>query len=82
MGTEKRKVSASARWLLVAVLATILAFVFFWWFIQTAWLGSFPGRDVAYYSFWAYIQLAVAAGLFVFAIYSFVRVGRTNEPLS
>jgi hypothetical protein len=79
MGVEKREVLTSARWMLVAVTAAILAVVFFWWSIQTAWLGSFPGRDVAYYTFRAYSQLAVGVGFLVFAIYSFVRVGRTKE---
>ncbi len=38
------RTSKSGLWLLGAVLSLLAAFVFFWWFIQTAWLGSFPGR--------------------------------------
>jgi hypothetical protein len=65
-----------------AILSLLAAIVFFWWFIQTAWLGSFPGRDLVYYSFWAYSQLAAAVVLLAFAVFAFVKVGRNNEPFS
>ncbi|HXU52608.1 MAG TPA: hypothetical protein VN789_11230, partial [Casimicrobiaceae bacterium] len=76
MGVTNHWISASTRWLLAAVAALILALVFLWWSIQTAWLGSFPGRNIVDYSILAYLQLAVGIGSFIFAIYSFVRVGR------
>jgi hypothetical protein len=50
--------------------SALVAMYFFFWAIQTAWLGSFPGRDVDLYSRWTYIQagvslLAVLVGVLV-----------------
>jgi hypothetical protein len=50
-----------------------LALYFFMWSIQTSWLGSFPGRDIAYYAFWAYSQLAASVIFFVFAVVSLLK---------
>jgi hypothetical protein len=52
---------------------------FFLWFIQTAWLGSFPGRDVALYSLWAYSQLAVSLAFLFAAIVVGVKGGRSSK---
>lgn len=38
------------------------------WGIQTAWVGSFPGRDHAWYSILALIQFALAVVLVVASI--------------
>lgn len=38
------------------------------WAIQTAWLGSFPGKDVSYYSLWTYLQFGGGVFLFLCAI--------------
>jgi H+/Cl- antiporter ClcA len=46
----------------------VLVIIFLIWAIQTAWLGSFPGRDTDVYRFWFYVQLAVSAGSVVMAI--------------
>ena len=55
---------------------SLLALYFFWWFIQTAWLGSFPGRDISYFAFWAYTQLGVSVICLAAAIWCFVRALR------
>jgi hypothetical protein len=46
----------------------LLALYFFWWMIQTAWLGSFPGRDVEVYSRWALWQFLASVTFLVLAI--------------
>ncbi|MCE2969729.1 MAG: hypothetical protein LW847_05840 [Burkholderiales bacterium] len=35
------------------------------WFIQTAWLGSFPGADREYFGRWSLIQFVVSVAFFV-----------------
>lgn len=67
---------------LCAVFGFCLALYFFMWFIQTAWLGSFPGRNVSYYAFWAYSQLAASILLFLFACISLILGLRIKEPVS
>jgi uncharacterized membrane protein len=54
-----------------------VAFYFFAWSIQTAWLGSFPGRDVEKYALWAYSQLACAVLALIFAIVCFVKAKKS-----
>ena len=69
------------RWSLIGVCATVLALFFLWWFVQTSWLGSFPGRETATYAFWAYVQLAAGVGLLAVAVAAFVRAGRSRGRL-
>jgi hypothetical protein len=69
-------------WLLTAILSMLGMLIFFWWFVQTAWLGSFPGRSVAVYAFWAYTQPGISVAFLILAVYAFIKIGRTNEPLS
>jgi hypothetical protein len=47
------------KWLMWVVTAICLAVsvVCLMWAVQTAWLGSFPGRDQSKYSIWAALQL-------------------------
>jgi hypothetical protein len=60
------------------ILCGLIALYFGSWFIQTAWLGSFPGADRDYYGRWSLIQFVVsivffvamlAAGVVLFAAY-------------
>lgn len=80
--SKQPRILKSTLWLLSAILSIVGALSFFWWFVQTAWLGSFPDRNVVSYAFWAYAQRGVSVALLIFAVYAFVRIGRTNEPLS
>jgi hypothetical protein len=52
----------------IVVGCVLFSGYFFLWFIQTAWLGSFPGRDVAFYARWAYSQLAASLVLLIMAV--------------
>jgi hypothetical protein len=73
---------ARTGYIISAIGALLLALVFFWWAIQTAWLGSFPGRDTEQYAFWAYTQLAAAILFLVIAAIAFLkaRKARTRPP--
>jgi hypothetical protein len=49
-----------------AVIATGLLCAFFAsWFIQTAWLGSFPGADRDYYGRWSLVQFLTSVAFLV-----------------
>ena len=64
----------------IAVVACVLlALYFFMWAIQTAWLGSFPGRDIEAYTRWTYMQLVVSIAFLVAAIVSFIKAWRYRE---
>jgi hypothetical protein len=63
-------------WLLAGIIGTLVALVFLWWSVQTAWLGSFPGRDLEAYSRWALVQFALCVAFLLFAIVAFVRFVR------
>jgi hypothetical protein len=63
-------------WLFAGIIGVLAALVFLWWAIQTAWLGSFPGRDVEAYSRWAIVQFALCVAFLLFAIVAFVRFKR------
>jgi hypothetical protein len=65
-------------WLVLAILGLLGTGVFFWWFVQTAWLGSFPGRDVATYTTSAYIQLALAVASLAFSVVAFVKSAKAS----
>ena len=64
-------------WLASGLLGVLSALVFFWWSIQTAWLGSFPGRDIASYARWAYAQMGMFILSVVFAVVAFVKCAKT-----
>jgi len=49
------------------------------WTIQTAWLGSFPGRDIDKYTLWAFLQLAAALVLAGCAAVAILRARRTTN---
>lgn len=55
------------KWMLwvLTILFLLIAVVLFMWSIQTAWLGSFPGKDKSKYALWAALEIA---GAFAFAI--------------
>ena len=63
---------------LAGVLAILLSLVMFWWALQTAWLGSFPGREAQPYGLWALLQLTVGIALVVAAVGAFRRARRVN----
>ena len=76
-----RSLNTMRRGLYWAIIAgcLLLSGYFFLWFIQTAWLGSFPGRDVAYYARWAYTQLGTSALLLVAAVVVAVKGRRSPK---
>lgn len=55
-------------WCLVLGCLALAGYCFLW-SIQTAWLGSFPGRDLELYRQRTYLQLA---GSFVFLVVALV----------
>jgi hypothetical protein len=61
-------------WFLLAVSGAIGALFFLTWAVQTAWLGSFPGRDVDFYSRWAYVQFALFVACTILSIFVTVRL--------
>jgi membrane protein implicated in regulation of membrane protease activity len=56
-----------------------LAAYFILWALQTAWIGSFPGRDVQAYSVRFYWQLGAAVGFLMFALVVGVRYRRRRQ---
>ena len=54
-----------------AVISLLGSLYFLMLTVQTAWLGSFPGRDVEAFSRWAYMQLGASIVFFVVAILFF-----------
>jgi type VI protein secretion system component VasF len=43
---ERRTMKKKTKYWIAAAACVLLAMYFFMWTIQTAWLGSFPGRDI------------------------------------
>lgn len=83
-----KRLSIAKLWAVV-IAAGLLALYFFTWFIQTAWLGSFPGADRDYYSRWSLIQFVTAVvflGAMVFFVVALFRrykeEGRSNANVS
>jgi hypothetical protein len=67
-----------ALWLAGGVVGVLAALTFLWWAIQTAWLGSFPGRNIESYSQWALVQLLACVGSLVLAVLAFVKSARSR----
>ena len=67
-------------WSLV-VGGVVLAAFFLSWSIQTAWLGSFPGRDVHAYTRHFYWQLGMCLAFLVLALFVGVRYRRRKSGL-
>jgi len=63
----------------IIIGCVLLSGYFFLWFIQTAWLGSFPGRDVALYKRWAYSQLGASVAFLFVAIVVGVKGRRVTK---
>jgi hypothetical protein len=61
------------------VISLLLAGYFFTWTIQTAWLGSFPGRDVELYGRWSLMQFIASVLFLILAIVAFVLGWRRRE---
>jgi len=57
----------------------VVALYFLLWFIQTAWLGSFPDRDKELYGQWAMSQLAVAVLAVIIAVAVGIAGPRTTK---
>ena len=71
--------SSRAKCIIVAVSAAVLSLYFLMWSVQTAWLGSFPGRNLDYFTFWAVLQFSVAVilgGVSVIAVLRSRSTGR------
>ena len=62
MATETMMKEFMKKWMtwMLTVLLLLAAALFLMWAIQTAWLGSFPGRDISKYTMWAALQLGMA----------------------
>lgn len=69
------------KWMLwvLTIALLLVAMVFLMWAIQTAWLGSFPGKDKSKYSMWAALQLGGAVVAAVAPIVLWVRHWRKRE---
>jgi hypothetical protein len=65
-------------WLLSGAVGVLVGLVFLWWSIQTAWLGSFPGRDIDVYSRWSIAQFVACLLCFMFAVIAFVKFSRAR----
>ena len=65
-------------WLCVVGLVLLSGYCFMWSF-QTAWLGSFPGRDIHVYSVRFYWQLLAAVVFLALAVVVGLRY-RRREP--
>jgi hypothetical protein len=72
---------AMKKWMLwvVTILLLLVAVVFLMWAVQTAWLGSFPGKDKSRYSMWAALQLGGAVVSVIAPIVLWVRHWRKDE---
>ena len=57
----------------VGVMAILLSLVMFSWALQSAWLGSFPGREGQPYALWALAQLVAGLALFAGGVTAFVK---------
>ncbi len=70
-----------SRWLywLCVVGLVLLSGYCFMWSIQTAWLGSFPGRDVHLYSVRFYWQLLAAVVFLALAVFVGLRYRRREH---
>ena len=69
-------------WLITGGCLLAAAF-FLTWAIQTAWVGSFPGRDRAKYSAWALLQIATSLAFAIapLIIWFFSRKRRSCEEI-
>jgi hypothetical protein len=56
-----------------------MSLFFVMWGIQTAWLGSFPGRDHATYSLWALMQFGAAVVIAVVPVIGWILLKRRNS---
>lgn len=70
---------ATNRYLVLGIVSLLLSLVMLMWALQTAWLGSFPGRENQPYAWWALGQLVVGVGLLVGAVISFIKVRRARR---
>ena len=76
--------SRTSYWLSI-VGSLVLAAFFVTWAIQTAWLGSFPGRDVHAYSVRFFWQLGAAFASLLAALviaFRYRRRRRTHQEAS
>lgn len=69
------------KWMLwVSTIALILLAVYFFvWAIQTAWLGSFPGRDKSKYTVWFILQLCGAVISLLIAVFLWVGYWKSED---
>ena len=82
IGSHVGRLSNRAWAIIIAVVCGALSLYFLMWTIQTAWLGSFPGRDIDKYTLWAFLQLAAALVLAGCAAVAILRARRkTNVPM-
>lgn len=72
--------SYRAKAIIVAAVFGALSLYFLFWTIQTAWLGSFPGRDIDKYTLWAFLQFAAALLLGGGALIAILRAKRVKSP--
>jgi len=65
-------------WVLTIMLL-LVAVIFFMWSIQTAWLGSFPGKDKSKYALWAALEFGGGLSFTIAPIVLWVRF-RSAQP--
>jgi len=61
-------------WFLLAISTAIGALLFLGWAVQTAWLGSFPDRDIDLYPRWALIQFSLFVLCLIVCIFATIRL--------
>jgi hypothetical protein len=68
-------------WMLWAltILLLLIALVLFMWAVQTAWLGSFPGKDKSKYAVWAALELGGALAFAIAPVVLWVRNRRRER---
>ena len=72
---------ALSKYAFAGILFLVLFFYFLTWAVQTAWLGSFPGRDVTLYSWWAYSEFAASIIFLVASVWCIVKAARIYNRL-
>ncbi len=73
--TNWAEMTIMKRWMLwvLMIMLLLVAVILFIWSIQTAWLGSFPGKDKSKYALWAALEFGGGLALTIAPIVLWVR---------
>jgi hypothetical protein len=75
-----RRLTTRAKSVIFSITTGVLSLYFLMWAVQTAWLGSFPGRNLDYYTFWAVSQFSAAVIFGGVAVIAALRSRKTDKP--